>query len=221
MQETETDVAMLIGARTASHVLETRERRRRENDGFLVPPPIPLSEMASARLVDPAPGSTTMRPNAALVAVSSWLHAIFEAGGNADDLRQAWLAWPTQYPAHLAKAPLTNEFEALTRRARAREVELSSKADRETQPERTLALARAQLANAEHRVVMMRAAHKRATATIELVKQATGAVSFNRELFIAQAAARDAKDDLTNAEVRVAECKHQLEAAERAVEVRP
>src|SRR5262245_44295368 len=157
MQETNlTDAMKLIGAQTASWVVGSRERRRREQDGWLVPPPCPLSELADARMIEPNPGETAMQPNAALRVVRDWLRETFEAGGNADDLRKAWLAWPTHHPAHLAKSALVNEYEALLKRARLREVELSAKACREQEPERTLGAARAQLALADHRATQRR-----------------------------------------------------------------
>src|SRR5262245_39002131 len=147
----ETDAMKLVGTgKTASQVLEARQAKRQANGGYLVPPPLPLAELADARVED-VPGSTVPKPNAQFIALRGWLQETFDRGGNADDLRKAWSAWSmsSQHQFRWAKGPLINFYEGLAKRARVREIELLNKAGVEAAPARRLELARANVAASE------------------------------------------------------------------------
>src|SRR5262245_1345683 len=215
----ETDAMRLMGtAKTATQVLQSLEAKRAANGGWVVPWPRPPEEFAGARMEDPAPGETLPRPNDRLRELQDHFLAIFDVGGSPADLRKAFARWPTVHPARRAKSPMQNFIDPLIRKANTCLLELEAKSRDETLLERTRDFARSALAIAEAHVVALRAEHTRATAAIAAVKAATGATGFNRELFAAQRTARDARDDLAAAELKVVECKYQLEAAERALE---
>jgi hypothetical protein len=155
VEEIESGAMRLIGAKTATAVLARRVQRRRDGDGFIVPPPLSLEELARAKMEEPGPGETKQR-NAALQALVQWLDLVFQAGGNSHDLMCAWEAVKSPFPARIGKGPVRSHLDALLKRANVREAELNAKAEREAAPElaadwkaRELRIAEVELAKAE------------------------------------------------------------------------
>jgi len=110
MAETQSDIEALMvetGA-TATQVLESRERHRAANGGWSAPLSRPLHVFAAARLQEePPPGKTQCLPNSLMVELQENFVRLFEAGASRDEL-QRFLAWPSNYPFRLAKAPMQN-----------------------------------------------------------------------------------------------------------------
>src|SRR5262245_5052961 len=92
------DCEALMAGQTATQVGLSRERRRQEGNGFILPPPLPLADLARARLEPPEPGSsqTLARPNAELVAMQRWLQDTYDIGGTRADLQRCWGAWQSE-----------------------------------------------------------------------------------------------------------------------------
>ncbi|SDP41504.1 hypothetical protein SAMN04488061_2909 [Filomicrobium insigne] len=118
---------------TAREKLADLAKRRRENE-FLVPPPIPLSVLNRARARRPyshilGPPPEEHANNKLLEHMQQWLRDIADAGGFISDLRKAWGAWQPQLGAVNAKHQMFNHLDKLERDARRRECDLRNEAE--------------------------------------------------------------------------------------------
>ena len=166
--------------RTASQVIDRREQQRAENGGHLIRPPIHPAKFTFARMERPTNGETLPFPNNEMNAMKLWLQTTFDAGGSVQDLRRCWETW---VPSHRqAKAPLTDFFDQLCRRAEKRELELLGKASKENEAERQIELAKYRLASAEA---------KQREAVADLKTAQADMVKSKRELVDAEKALRE------------------------------
>ena len=186
---------------------------------LVTPPFVGIPIRWPSGLEEPVAGQTTGQPNEAMRKVQGWLQDIYEAGGTADDLRKAWSSWSmvSTYQFRVAKAALIDGYEALVKRAHARERELVDKAAAESAPMRALELARVNVAAYERRVEMLRPEVDRARA--RLTKFETELGDFRVTTF-AREEAHFAQADLDAAIAKLADFQRELEAAQRAVEAR-
>lgn len=143
----------------ATHLLlERLEKQRQANGGFLVPPPMPLDQLARAIKdypIAPMPG-TAVIPNAEFEATEQWFEDIYEAGGASTDIFAAWNAW-TETASPLARHQMrAGLLDSLLRRSRTRDARRSEALEREAGPHRQLEYIWRMKNDAEQRVARLK-----------------------------------------------------------------
>lgn len=113
-----------------------RAAKRAANDGWLVPPPMPLAELAKV-----AADSGTM--SRGFLATKNWLTSIAEADGTGEDLWKAFRAW---VPGILAYRHIMREtLDPLVAEAEGRKWQLNVRIGEEEQPVRNVQTLRSRL----------------------------------------------------------------------------
>src|SRR5262245_59478687 len=183
------------GRPSAMQTIAQQEKARSET-GWLVPPPMPLAQLARARVLDPLPGTTTNRQSPELVAMLKWLDDIDAAGGTEADIQKAWNAWAIDgTAARTTKIPQLAKYDQLKKKA----------AERDAARQRQLAYEMAPLNSARHRALHINAVRAQRREWQTALLECVGFTDAR-----SQRAAEEAKQ-------RMRDCDEDLRALEKMV----